>query len=197
MNASATLRIPRRKALLLLATLPVACSSPNPNLYVLAPVPGAVRAGAPHSVAIRAISLARYLERSQIVRSSEGYRLDVLSNEWWGEPLDALINRILVQELTQRLPDSSVYADNGAISTPADATVEVNLQRFDLGRSGAMLLLAQVAVTGRTPRSRGVSAEVTPADATTASLVAAMSSAVGQLADAITAMLSAQAPRAG
>ena len=33
------------------------------------------------------IGLARYLERSQIVRSSENYRLDVMSNDWWGEPL--------------------------------------------------------------------------------------------------------------
>jgi len=155
----------------------------------LAPVPSRVRTGRRRTIALRAISLARYLERSQIVRSSEGYRLDVLANEWWGEPLDALINRILVQELTQRLPGSAVFADNGAISSPPDATVEINIQRFDLDRNGAVLLLAQIAVGGAATLSRGVTLTVTPTNATTPALVAAMSDAVGQLADAIAAML--------
>jgi uncharacterized lipoprotein YmbA len=177
--------------LLLLAALPASCASPNPTLYVLAPVPGPVRSSASRNIAVRSISLARYLERSQIVRSSEGYRLDVLSNEWWGEPLDALIDRVLVQELTQRLPGSMVYADNGAISTPPDATVEVNVQRLDLDHSGAVLLLSQIAVGGRTAQSRGLSVTVTPADATTSALVAAMSNAVGQLADAVATLLAA------
>jgi hypothetical protein len=175
--------------MLALATLPAACTSPNPKLYVLAPQPGATHPGAPRVIALRAIAIAHYLERSQIVRSSEGYRMDVLSNEWWGEPLDAMMSRILVQELNQRLPGSTVYGDSGAISTPADATVEINLQRFDLDRDGAVLLAAQIAVEGRRTASRGVSFTVRPADATTQALVAAMSAATAQLADAIAGML--------
>jgi uncharacterized lipoprotein YmbA len=183
----------RRSALLALAALPAACSSPNPTLYVLAPVPGASRKGAPPIVALRAIAIAHYLERSQIVRSSEGYRMDVLSNEWWGEPLDTMMSRILVQELNQRLPGSTVYADNGAISTRPDATVEINLQRLDLDSQGELLLSAQVAVDGRVSASRGASFTIRPAAATTQALVAAMSEATAKLADTIAAML---APRA-
>ncbi len=179
----------RRFAVLALAALPVACASPNPVLYVLAPVPGATHQGAPRIIALRAIAVAHYLERSQIVRSSEGYRMDVLSNEWWGEPLDSMMGRILVQELNQRLPGTTVYGDSGAISTPADATVEVNLQRFDLDREGALLLVAQVAVDTKTSVSRGVTFTVRPADATTQALVAAMSSATAQLADVIAGMV--------
>jgi hypothetical protein len=179
----------RRFALLALAGLPAACASPNPTLYMLAPVPGASHPGAPHVIALRAIAIAHYLERSQIVRSSEGYRMDVLSNEWWGEPLDTLMSRILVQELNQRLPGSSVYGDSGAISTPPDATVEINLQRLDLDRNGEVLLAAQIAVDGKRTVSRGVAFTVRPADATTQALVAAMSTATAQLADTIATML--------
>jgi uncharacterized protein len=182
----------RRMALLGLAALPAACSSPNPTLYVLAPVTGTTRKGAPHTVALRAIAIAHYLERSQIVRSSEGYRMDVLSNEWWGEPLDTMISRILVQELNQLLPGSTVYADNGAISTRPDATVEINLQRLDLDSQGELLLSAQVAVDGRVSASRGVSFTIRPTGATTQALVAAMSEATARLADTIALML---APR--
>ena len=41
----------------------------------------------PKVVLVQQIAVAHFLERSQIVRSSENYRLDVMSNDWWGEPL--------------------------------------------------------------------------------------------------------------
>ena len=184
--------VSRRFALLALAALPSACASPNPELYVLAPVSGASLTGAPRVVQLRAIGIPHYLERSQIVRSSEGYRMDVLSNQWWGEPLDAMMSRVLVQELNQRLPGSMVYGDAGAISTRADATVEINLQRFDLDRDGAVLLAAQIAVDGKRVVSRSVRFTVRPADAATGALVAAMSSALGQLADTVAGMLASR-----
>jgi hypothetical protein len=187
------MNLSRRFALLALAALPSACASPNPALYVLAPIQGASLTGAPRVVQLRAIGIPHYLERSQIVRSSEGYRMDVLSNEWWGEPLDAMMGRILVEELNQRLPGGTVYGDAGAISTPPDATVEINLQRFDLDHDGAVLLAAQIAVDGKRIASRGVTFTVRPADATTGALVAAMSSAVGQLADTVAGMLASSA----
>nr|WP_294563978.1 PqiC family protein [uncultured Rhodopila sp.] len=179
----------RRAAVILLAAAPAACSSPNPTLYVLAPEPGAVVAHAPRTIDVRPIALARYLERSAIVRSSEGYRMDVLANDWWGEPLDSMMMRVLVLDLTQRLPGSIVYGDTGAITTPPDATVEVNVQRFDLDRDGAVLLAAQVAIEGGAASARGVSQTVRPADGSTQALAGAMSSATARLADTIAAML--------
>jgi uncharacterized lipoprotein YmbA len=158
-------------------------------LFVLAPVAGTPHTGAPRIVQLRAISIPHYLERPQIVRSSEGYRMDVLPNEWWGEPLDSMMSRILVQELNQRLPGSTVYGDNGAISTTPNATVEVNLQRLDLDRDGAVLLAAQIAVDGKATVSRGVAFTVRPTDGTTQALVAAMSTTTAQLADTIAGVL--------
>ncbi|HTW68508.1 MAG TPA: PqiC family protein, partial [Acetobacteraceae bacterium] len=165
--------------------------------YTLAVVPGATRAGAPGRVELRLISLAHYLDRTQIVRSSEDYRLDVLGNDWWGEPLDSMMSRVLVQELSQRLPGSTVYAENSGISATPDASVELNVQRMDQDRSGAVLLLAQVAVTraGRVTQARDLRFSVPPQGVGTTGLVAAMSAAVGQLADAIAGMLTMPAKR--
>lgn len=189
MKEAGAIQLSRRVGLLTLAAVLASCSSPNPKLYVLAMLPGKTHHGAPAAIDLRAIAIAHYLERSQIVRSSEGYRLDVLSNEWWGEPLDAMMGRILVQELNQRLPGSTVYSDSGAISTPADATVEINLQRFDLDRDGDVLMAAQIAVEGKRSASRAVALKRRPEDGTTPALVAAMSAAVAQLADTIAEML--------
>jgi uncharacterized lipoprotein YmbA len=186
-------RLTRRTALgfsaLAAVTVLNACASPNPILYTLATVPGAERRGTPKVIELRTIGLARYLERSQIVRSSEDFRLDVLSNEWWGEPLDTMLSRVLSQNLTQRLPGTTIFAENGAVTAIPDATLGINIQRMDQAKSGAVILIAQVSVKRVSSTARTITIQVTPAGPSTASLVAAMSEAVGQLADQIAGML--------
>jgi uncharacterized protein len=175
-----------------MATL-ASCASPNPVLYTLAPVPGTPQPGGPKVVALREIGLARYLERSQIVRSSEGYQLAVEANDWWGEPLGSMIGRVLAEELAQRLPGTSVFGESGAIGGEADATIEVNIQRMDADRAGTVILAAQVAVTfskaRRTPSTRSVRFTAQAPSPDVRGEVAAMSTALGQLADTIAGML--------
>jgi len=175
-----------------------ACSSPNPDLYTIAPVTGATVTGAPKAIELRQIGLARFLERSQIVRSSENYRLDVMANDWWGEPLGAMLSRVLVEELSQRLPQSTVFAETGAVSVTPDATIELNVSRLDENTAGTLVLQAQAAVVkGRgEPVTRGFRFEIQPSDSGIGGEVAAISVAVGQLADGLAAMLAPQPPSA-
>ncbi len=183
---------------LVLTAALVACSSPDPVLYTIATAPGAVQLGGPRVVLVQQIAVAHFLERSQIVRSSENYRLDVMSNEWWGEPLAAMLNRVLVEELGQRLPQSTVIADNGAVSARPDATVEVNIQRLDEDAAGNLVLQAQAAVraTGQSqPVLRSFRFSVPPPAPGVPGEVAAISSALGRLADGIAPMLAAAAVR--
>ncbi len=176
----------------LCAALLAGCASPPPKLYTIATVPGETVATKPRVIVLRDIGLARYLDRSQIVRSSEDYRLDVMANDWWGEPLGAMISRVLVEELNQRLPGSTVYAEAGAVSTRPDVTVELNIQRLDEDRSGNLVLLAQVDVhltghPGSHARSFRTTVPVTGKDISAE--VAAVSTALGRLADTIAQML--------
>lgn len=183
-----------RRALLPMALAPLAlaaCSSPNPALYTLEAPPGPVRRNAPRTIEIRNVGMARYLERSQIVRSSENFRLDVLPNDWWGEPLDALLGRTLARALTQRLAGSTVFLESGAISTPADATVQVNVQRLDQDAARTVRLIAQYAVVRKTTETKSATLEVLVRGPSVPDLVRAMSEAVGQLADRIAATLAA------
>ena len=175
----------------------MACSSPNPDLYTIAPVTSATQTGAPKVIELRQIGLARYLERSQIVRSSENYRLDVMSNDWWGEPLGAMLARVLVEELSQRLPQSTVFAETGAVSVPPDATIELNVSRLDENAAGTLVLQAQAAVTVKArgaPVTRAFRFEVPPPSSDVGGEVAAISNAVGQLADGLATMLTTISP---
>jgi uncharacterized lipoprotein YmbA len=182
----------RRALLANLATL-AGCASPNPDLYTITVVPGTPQPGGPKLVILHDIGLARYLERSQIVRSSEDYRLNVRANDWWGEPLGGMLARVLVEELSQRLPGTNVFAEAGAITSAADAVLEINVQRMDAGSDGLLVLAAQVAVSQqrgrRNDRTTTVRLSVPLAGVDTRSAVAAMSTAVGQLADAIAAIV--------
>jgi len=169
-----------------------ACSSPSPVLYTIAPVQGQVQTGGPKVVALQQIATARYLERSQIVRSSENYRLDVMSNDWWGEPLSAMLSRVLTEELGQRLPQSTVIGETGAVSASPDATIELNIQRLDEDASGNLVLQAQASVSfkGRGPPVlRSFRFVVTPPASGIEAEVTAISTAVGQLADGLASML--------
>jgi hypothetical protein len=181
-----------RLAALAVAAVLMACSSPSPVLYTIAPVQGPVQPGGPKVIVLQQISTAHYLERSQIVRSSENYRLDVMSNDWWGEPLSAMLSRVLTEELGQRLPQSTVIGETGAVSASPDATIELNVQRLDEDASGNVVRQAQASVSfkGRpTPVLRSFRFVVTPPAPDIQGEVTAVSTALGQLADGLALML--------
>lgn len=176
----------------MLALALAACSSRSPTLYTIAPVPGPVApSGAPNVIVVRDVTVAHYLERSEIVRSSDNYRLEVMSNDWWGEPLGAMLGRVLVDELTARLPRSTVTGEAGLGAITPGATVGVNVSRLDEDARGELVLQGQTTVRKheREPVLRSFRFAVMPSHPGTPGEVAAISTAVGQLADMIATMI--------
>jgi len=183
----------RRLLAVSIPLLATACgSSTDPSLYTLTVKPGPVLQGGPPVVQLREIGLARYLDRREIVRSTDGNRLDVAYNDWWGETLGAMLARVLVVGLSQRLPGSSIYSETGAIASDPNAILAVNIQRLDVDQSGTLQLLAQAAVEFNRPRKSAARtfsiARPVPA-ATIAGHVAAASDAVGELTDGLAVLL--------
>jgi uncharacterized lipoprotein YmbA len=191
---------PRRSWLIVVATgllIPLAtigvagCSSKSPTLYTMSMVPGSTHQGAPRVVVVREVSLAPYLQRQPIVRSSANYRIEVSPNEWWGEPPGAMLTRVLVDNLNQRLPGSTVIQERGALSATGGTTVEVNITQLDADASGQVVLQAAVAIDSgkrKAPPPRRLRFATPPAPGT-AGQVSAISVLVGQLADVIAAMV--------
>jgi len=183
----------RRLASLALPVLAAACSaSPDPVLYTLQMKPGAVLPSGPRVVQLRDIGLASYLDRREIVRSSADYKLGVMANDWWGEPLGSLLSRTIVLGLSQRLPGSSIYPEGGAITGDPGAVLAVNIQRLDLDAPGSLELLAQAAVEFNRPRRSTARSfrivKPTPSP-NVAGQVAATSDAVAELTDGLANLL--------
>jgi uncharacterized lipoprotein YmbA len=192
-----------RRALISLgaAALLAACgSSPNPIFFTLSEVPGPTLPGGPRTVQLRRIGLAGYLDRPAIVLSTQEYRVQLAGDDRWSEPLGGLIQRVLSQDLSQRLPACTVFVDGGAITTDPAAVVEVDLQRFDANSTGAVVLAAEIAVrpgdSHIATAVRTLRLNVTPATSSTADFAAALSSALGQLADVVAGMLQPASPPA-
>jgi len=167
-------------------------------MYTIEPVPGVQRGGRPKAIVLEQISLERYLERSQIVQSSDYYRLSLMNNNWWGEPLDAMLSRVLVQELQQRLAPAVVVSETGAISTSAGTAISVNILRLDEDATGMLVLEAQfgVRIHGRgAPVLHSFRSVAAPSARGVAGEVAAISTAVGRLSDAIAVAVAARSPR--
>jgi uncharacterized lipoprotein YmbA len=103
-----------------------------------------------------------------------------------------MMSRVLTEELGQRLPQSVVLSENGGISSPGDATIALNLQRLDEDTAGNLVLQAQAAVSFKGRHAsvlRNFRLAVTPQGPGVPAEIAAVSGAVGQLADGLASML--------
>jgi len=185
--------LPRRALLALLPAALASCASPNPELFLLLAVPGPRQRLKVRSVELRRIGLAGYLDRPEIVRSAADYRVHVAANQRWGEALSSMLERVFTEDLVERLPDVAVFTEAGAISTVPDLVLELDVQRLDTDASGLLVLLAQVAVRRADSRQPAHAATIRlterPASPATGDLIAAMSAALGALADRVVVML--------
>ena len=167
-------------------------TSPVPDLYTLTAMPGPAHATRPISLELRRIGLAGYLDRPEIVRGTTQNRLRVSDIDRWGESLTRMMERVLTEDLVERLPQASVFAESGAISTRPDMVLEIDIQRLDEDSDGTLVLLAQIAVRpdgtnagGANATARTVRIVRAVGDTTTEAQVSAMSVSIGELADAL------------
>lgn len=175
-----------------------ACGSPNPDFYALYPEPGRAAPGVALQIELRRPGLPGYLDRPNLVRRADTGRLDISGTERWGTSLGEMVGATFADNLTQRLPESSVYTEAGAISAEPDVVIELELQRFERMPGGEIRLDAQVAL--HFPGSPDASflnryelqreAESGGAE----DVVAAMSSLLAQLAEEVAGEIARRAP---
>jgi uncharacterized lipoprotein YmbA len=183
----------RRQLCVGLALLPIlaGCASPPTRVYTLVPREPATPARSSATVMVKSVELAKYLDRPQIVRYGDVYELSLAEFERWGESMRDMVMRVLVEDLSLRLPKGQVFADSGQLPVRADTTVDVDISRFDADPNGEVVLAARWSVQRQGQRAQLRSDRITvpsnPAD--TPALVAAMSDALGQLADRIASAL--------
>ncbi|MGA3123422.1 MAG: PqiC family protein [Polyangiaceae bacterium] len=172
----------------------MACgSSPPSTFYALVPEAGVAHSAYVHTIRLRRPGIPAYLDRPEVVQKVADFRLGLVDSDRWAAPLDEMLGRVLAQDIEQRFRGTSVFVEDGPITADADATIEVDVRRFDVGDAGRLHLLAEVAVengvTHAPVGTRAVSLEQAPVGGTTVALVSAMSDLVGKLADQTVALV--------
>jgi len=183
-------RRPRiRIGLALLVALAGCASSPTARQFTLAARPGAQSERYSGNIAVRAVNLPKYLDRPQLVRYSDAYELSMSEFERWGEPTGDMVTRVLIRDVAVRLPRSQVFAASGPLTGPVDATLEVNIAHFEAEPAGPVVLSAQWLFQreGKKGRLRSADIRVQANANGPTDLAAAMSDALAQLSDRITA----------
>jgi uncharacterized protein len=140
-------------------------------------------------ITIVAVGVAKYLDQPQIVRRSSGVELALAEFELWGEGMADMVARVLAEDLAARFAGGEVFAGDGTATVPADASVELYVDRFDPDPDGTLMLNARWTIRRSSSAARLGSERIAqrPTSATTADLVAAMS--LAKLADHLAQML--------
>jgi uncharacterized protein len=175
-----------------IAALLGACgTSPPSRRFLLAPRPAATVLPFNGRIMIAAVGVAKYLDQPQIVRHSSGVELALAEFELWGEGMTDMVARVLAEDLAVGLAGGEVFVGDGAATVPADASVELYVDRFDPDPDGTLVLNARWTIRRRSGAARLGSERIAQplASATTADLVAAMSDALAKLADHLAQML--------
>lgn len=182
-------RAATRAAALAGLALLAACASADPAYYTLNATAGTPLPGTHAIIEVRRPGLAGYLDRSDVVLKAADYTLAVNSQIRWAEPLGDMIGRVISQDVSQRLPTSSVFTQSGAISADPTLRLEVDITAFDQDATGQVVLDANMALERGTTHApvvtRRIHLTAPAAGKDPAALAAALSGLLGQLADQV------------
>lgn len=190
---------PRRHVVVLLVLLLASCgSSPKTHYFTLAPVKdtGERKPSIAAPVMVAEVHLPRSLDRREMVRRTGENTVEISDQDRWTGPLGEMIQRVLSEDLADRLPSEKVVLPGLPPSRRTERIV-VAITQFgpDTGRQtrleGSWSLLD--GAQGTPVLHRDVALETPSRGAGASGDAAAMSELLGELANGIAATL-AQRP---
>ncbi|SNB79362.1 Uncharacterized lipoprotein YmbA [Arboricoccus pini] len=115
------------------------CQSLPPDYYLLKGAPSSSPQQLPsplQSIGIRPVAVADYLDRSEIVTTSEAARININDQERWGEKLSLMIARTLAADLRAHLGSASVTLLPTDFDIQPSRELILSIERFDADESG-------------------------------------------------------------
>lgn len=94
-------------------------------------------------IGISPIVLPQYLDRPQIVRRGDGNRLILSDFDSWGEPVQGMIERVLVEDIGRLLRTNNVVMLPQRLDIPLDAQIDIEVFRFEAETNGRVVLEAR------------------------------------------------------
>jgi hypothetical protein len=168
-------------------------SSPKTRFHTLVAVPPAQTASRPSAIdlpiQVGDVNLPGTLDRLSLVTRGSGTAVNLSDQDRWAAPLDGLVRRALTSDLRDRLGIEHVLAPGDPRPHSAVLVVALNIQRFSGDAEGDVVLetdwMIGKSTQGSAIQTRHVRLDVKAGADTPDAITAAMSEALGQLADII------------
>jgi uncharacterized lipoprotein YmbA len=104
----------------------------------------------------------------------------------WAEPLDRMFERILAEDLRQRLPDSRILSESDTGTVGLRYTVETDIEQFNAVGDGQAALKAVLSLSDKSGAMKPKRIELNaPSGASPDVLASALSNLIGQYADRV------------
>jgi uncharacterized protein len=177
----------KRTVLILTLFLASCGTSPEPRFYGLNEIDGQ-QSQQNISVKIQRPSLPQYLDRPDIVRSENTYQYKINEMHRWAEPLDQMFERVLTQDLQQRLPVGKILSESDTGTVDQRYVVETNITQFNAIDAGHVSLKLQFSIidSSKAQNFKPQYMEmVLPFDGDDQGLAATLSKLIGLYADRI------------
>jgi uncharacterized lipoprotein YmbA len=121
--------------------------SPEPDYFALSSV-----AGTPStlvtSVKIIRPTLPGYLDTPDIVKQTGVDQIKADEFKRWAEPLDKMFERVLIEDLRQRMPSSTIASEMGDVAPNPHFVIETDIATFNATDNGNALK-AHVTITDK------------------------------------------------
>ena len=134
------------RAMLLLVSLSACGTSPEPSYYSLATIPGTASPTISPTIKIHRPTLATYLDRPEFIEQKNDFQITIDDINYWAEPIDRMFERIMADDLRQRLPASHVLTDNEALSENPRFIVNLTIDHFNQTGNGMVLFEGELMV---------------------------------------------------
>ena len=176
----------------------IACgSSPPTRFYILNEIAPATApaAAAPNAIPVRVqpLAMAPELDRPELVTRSGPNRVQVAGSDRWAAPLVDQLRRVLSNDLSARLPPGLVADPNEPSTNDPRRLLSIAIDEFYGDDSCAVSLRASWSLTiPHAASQHGTEQIQVPASAPcTGEIPAAMSRAIGVLADRLAGVIAA------
>jgi len=177
---------------LAVALLLAGCGSAPARFHALTAVAPATHAPLPacrHALTVTRVLIPGILDRESVVRAKAPVEIEISGTDRWAAPLDQMIQRVLADDLRQRLAPGSVLAPGDPAPRSGATGLSLNVLSFMPEPDGTARLAADWTLFGPDGKPLATHSSVlsTRASNGAGDAAAAMSATLGALADTIAA----------
>ncbi len=123
-------------------------TSPEPDFYDMKAIDG-IQTDNNFAIKIQRPTIPDYLDRPDIVREENAYQYQIDEMHRWAEPLDRMFERVLTEDLRQRLPNSTILSEDDTGAANLRTIINTNITECNAVNGQEASFKAQLSIADK------------------------------------------------